>query len=275
MSLFGRRAVVQVDEGSTALTIEGLDVSFKIELDSRQFGKAQIDVFNLNEEHRRKLSDSKTVDVALSVGYVGQPLERLCKGTLRDVLSKYDPPDWITTLRTGDGDKASKLRTNRSYGAGTPMDKVWKDLVDKLKDSLDVGNAIEAFQNGQFTNGITELLHGGATHGLAIDELRKIGTSAGLDVSVQEGELIITQAGQPLETTAIVLSPDTGLIGSPQPAPNKRLKCRALILPGLKPKRKIEIKRASVTGLYVIEKAIYTGSTFANDWYADLECREF
>jgi hypothetical protein len=275
MSLFGRRAIVQIDTGARGLRVEGLDVSFAIDLDTKNFGKAEIKIFNLNRDHRQQLEQSKTVDVELLVGYQDQSLDRLCMGTLRDVFSERDPPDWITTLRSGDGDKATKARINRSYPPGTPISKVWQDLVDGLgEQGILSGNAVEAFSKGEYTNGIKELLHGGVAFGPMLENLRKLASGKGLDVTIQEGELIVTPIGEALATSAIVLSPNTGLIGSPQPGPKKKLKCRALILPGLKPKRKVEIKSELVQGLYVIEKAKYTGDTAGNDWYADLVCKE-
>lgn len=274
MTLFGRRCVVVLDADGRALRVEGLTVRFNIELDVKNFGKAKIEVINLNAEHRKRFEESKDVDVELLVGYVDNALERLCKGTLRDVYSQYDPPEWVTVLRTGDGDKASKVRANRSYSPGTPLSSVWKDLVDSLKGQVDAGNAIAAFSKGQYANGIKELLHGGAVHGSALDNIKRLASGAGLDVTIQEGELVVTEIGQPLATSAIVLSADTGLIGSPQPGPKKKLKCRSLILPGLKPKRQIEIRSKLTTGVYTILKAKYTGDTSSNDWYADLECQE-
>jgi len=104
-------------------------------------------------------------------------------------------------------------------------------------------------------------------------QLREMAKSANLDLSIQEGELLLTQVGQPLSTTAVVLSPTSGLIGSPQAGTKGEVKARALLLPGLKPKRQVEIKSELVSGMYVITKAKYTGDTSGNDWYADIICK--
>jgi len=270
VTLFGRRCVVQVD----TLRIEGLDVRFTIELDEKLYGKAEISIFNLNRDHRKKLEDAKDVDVELLAGYQNNTLELLCAGTMREVFSQRDHPDWITTIKTGDGDKASSARLNRSYSAGTQKSTLWKDLVDAIKATgIGAGNAIEAFENGEYANGIKELLHGGAVQGSAMGQLREMAKSANLDLSIQEGELLLTQVGQPLSTTAVVLSPTSGLIGSPQAGTKGEVKARALLLPGLKPKRQVEIKSELVSGMYVITKAKYTGDTSGNDWYADIICK--
>lgn len=275
MSIYGRRCIVTVDR----LKIEGLDVRFNVELGEKTYGKAEINVYNLNRDHRQQIEASKSVDVQLEVGYVGETLSVLFKGSLREIFSQKDPPDWVTTIRTGDGDKAQRARINQSYGRGTDMNTVIKDITDVLKEQgLGVGNALAAFKKGlsegSLTNGIQKALGGIVSQGPALDLLKKYGDSAKLDVDVQGGELIVTPRGRPLDATAIVLSAGTGLIGSPQKGVKGEMNVRALILPGLLPKRKVKIQSSLVDGLYVVKKAKYTGDTAGNDWYADLECKE-
>jgi hypothetical protein len=270
MALWGRRAVVQID----TLRVEGLDVRFAVEMNAKTYGKAEVSIFNLNKDHREKLEDSKSVDVELSVGYETTDLDLLFKGTLREIFSERDSSDWVSTLRMGDGDKASPARIARSYKSGTKKETIWKDLVDSLKTAgIDPGNAITMFQNSEYANGIKELLHGGAFHGSALPKLKGMARDANLDVSIQDGALVVTPLGEALETTAIVLGPDSGLIGSPKKGTKGELKIRALILPGLRPKRKIEIRKGPASGMYVIQKAKYKGDTSGNDWYADLVCK--
>jgi hypothetical protein len=117
-------------------------------------------------------------------------------------------------------------------------------------------------------------LSGGALQGSAWEVLKRQATSANLDVDIQGGKLVVTPRGRPLDTTAIVLSPSTGLVGSPQKGAKGTLKARALIVPGLLPKRKVDIRSSLISGLYQIGKVKYIGDTFGNDWYVDLECRE-
>lgn len=270
MSLLGRRCRVQVD----TLVIEGLDVEFVIELDAKNLGKAEIKVYNLNSEHRKQLENSKTVEVELQAGYVDQALDRLFLGTLRDVFSMHADQDWITTLRTGDGDKAGEVRINRSYTKGTKYSQLWKDVVQALKEKIKPGNALKAFSSGEFLEGIDEVLHSEVLQGDAMKELRRLATKAGLEFSIQDNEFVVVPIGQPVQASAIVLSPDTGLVGSPKKAPKGELKARSLIIPGLRPRRQVEIRSDLVRGVYVVQKVKYTGDTAGQDWYADLVCKE-
>jgi len=268
--LYGRKIRVDVDN----LRIENLNVSFDISYEKLDFGKAEIKIYNLNKTHRKAIEDSKSSTVSLSVGYEGTAYDRIFFGEMRRSFSEKKG-GWITTLQTGDGDKAAKSRINKSYRPKTPKRIVWADLVKALKSSgIGVGNAIQKFQSGSYQDGIDELIHGGASSGKTLKLLKKMARSAGLDVQIQDQELVISAVGEPLDATAVVLSPRSGLIGNPQKGVDGELKARALIIPGLRPKRLVQIESPSLSGLYVIEKSKYKGEIRGQDWYVDMECKE-
>lgn len=269
--LFNRRAVVEID----TLRIEGLDVRFSVSAEGGSLGKAEISVFNLNSEHRQEIEAKKAIEVSLLVGYRDTDLTRLFKGDMREAFSIRKAPNWVTTLRTGDGDTGTRARVNRSYKPGAPFGLAWKDVVEALEASgIGAGNAIVKFRDGKFKDKISEFLHGGAVQGDALKELRRLARGANLDVTIQDKELLVTNLGEPAATTAVKLTPRSGLISSPQRGAKGELKLRCLLVPGLKPKRKVQVESSLVSGLYVIKKAKYKGDTSANDWYADLECIE-
>lgn len=272
MTLFRRRAVLVIDD----LRIENLDVKFKVSSsDDGSLGKAEVSVFNLNRPHRKELEGKKNVPVSLLAGYEDQELAQIFKGTMRQVFSERDPPDWITTLRSGDGDGSAQTRVNKSYGPGSTFETMWRDAAKALEaDGLGLGNSLDFFKKGKFKEGITELFKGGNLQGSAMKELRRLAKGAKLEIAIQDNELVVTETGKPLGATAVLLSPSTGLVGSPTRGAKGELKARSLIIPGLKPKRKVQIESALVSGLYVIQKTSYKGDTSANDWYAEIECRE-
>jgi len=269
--LVNRVAAVEID----SLRVEGLDIRFKVSVDDANTGQAEISIFNLNEGHRTHIEKSKDLETTLLVGYKETALSVLFNGVMRQGYSVREEQDWVTTLHTGDGDKASKARINRSYPPGASFDVMWKDCIDALSaQGIGVGNALSFFSQGQAANGVTQLLHGGAVQGQALKEIRRMAKSFGLDIMIQDQELVVTKIDTPVETSAVVLTPGTGLISSPQKGAKGLLKVRSLIIPGLRPKRVVRVRSALVDGDYVIKKAQYTGDLSANDWYADLECTE-
>ena len=72
--------------------------------------------------------------------------------------------------------------------------------------------------------------------------------------------------------TSIVLSAETGLIGIPSIGENGVLSGTALLTPGLKPFRQVEIQGVgSVDGSYVVEKVKHRGRFFGSEWYSEFE----
>lgn len=269
--LYNRRVIVDIG----TLRVEGLNVSFDIAYEGLDFGKAEIKIFNLNRTNRKQIEESGTSSVSLSIGYENTPMDQIFKGEMRRSFSAKDGSDWVTTLQTGDGDKAAKARINRSYRAGTPKQAVLNDLLKNLNGvGIDAGNAKKAFASGSYKDGIDSVLSSVAKVGGTYDILKDLGRSAGLNVQVQDGELVVTKVGEPLEASAIVLSPSTGLIGTPQRGVKKEAKIKALIMPGLRPKRLVQVESPTLTGLYIIAKSKYKGEARGNDWYVDLECVE-
>ena len=273
MSLLGRRAKVLID----TLSVEGLDVSFDVTLQADNLGKATIQIYNLNRDHRSKIASVGSVDVSLSVCYIGYDLTSIFKGEIREASSRREGPDWITSLKSGDGDKVSAARVAKSYPPGASFDDMWKDAVKAVESAgIKAGNALEAFRKGVTKDGITTLLSGGVLQGPALKELRRLSRLNGLSVDIQNEELVVVPFGEPLDAEAIVLSPSSGLVGSPERAADSDgamvLKARSLIVPGLLPRRKVRIKSDLVDALYVVRKVQYKGDTAAQEWYADMEC---
>jgi hypothetical protein len=269
--LFKRRAIVEID----TLRIEGLDVQFTVRHENANFGKAEISIFNLNRTHRNQIAQQAAATTTLLVGYQNSALELLFRGTMREAFSHHDNTDWVTTLRTGDGDKAPKARINKGYRPKTPKSLVWQDLVSALQEvGIGVGNAIDDFDLAEFKDGLSELLRGGSFQGDAMTQIRKLARSANLDVQIQDQELVVTQIGTPLDAQAILLAPRSGLVGSPKKGAKGELLVKSLIIPGLRPKRLVKIESPTESGIFVIKSAKYKGDTSGQDWYAELECVE-
>lgn len=277
MPVFGRSAYVKID----TLKVEGLDIRFDVTLQANNLGKAVIEIFNLSEAHRKQLEKAKDLDVELCVAYDTQTPLTLFKGVVRQAKNKKQGVDWISILESGDGDKAQKAHVSTSHPPKTDLEVVWKDIVKQIEGfGVKAGNAAAAFKKaiseGKLKDGVSQLVEGLAIHGPALQELKKIARRGQLDVEIQNGELVVIPFNTAAETLAIVLSPTTGLIGSPEKMVDKDgksyVQVRSLILPGLLPRRKVKVDSALVKGTYMVRLAQYTGDLSGQDWYADLEC---
>lgn len=290
VTLLDRRCTVDIGITGASLHIEGLTVRFQVEA-GQNLGRAKIEIVNLNEFHRKQLESAAHslnsagqpvgVSVVLSAGYAEGALTALFNGQCREVSSLRQAPDWVTHLSTGDGDVASQCRFSDRALSGTQKIVIFQRMVDSLtKAGVGPGNALQAFAAGNFAQGVDTILHGKAYHGPTLPQIQKMCADAGLEAIIQDGNLLVTPVGAPLQIPAIVLNKDTGLIGSPQAGSRSTdkeskltvTKARALIVPGLRPKRQVQIQSDLVNGLYQIVKARYTGDMRGTDWYADIEC---
>jgi hypothetical protein len=267
--LFDRKVRVQVDE----YVIEELDVAFEIvkSLSAQTPNSAEIRIWNLNAEHRKRLQELEKVYVSLEAGYVGGT-SLLFRGDLRDVLSTREGSEWITTVTSDSGRLARKRRILKSFAPGATVQDVLTAAAKAMGVRLGntaaktVSAKIQGTQASKFFNGY-------ALAGAIEGELDRLARSCGLEWSIQEDELQFLDQGKPLQELGIELTPDTGLIGSPEPGNKGITEARCLMIPDLFPGRRIRITSEHVTGIYRAETTKHTGNTAERDWYVDLELR--
>jgi hypothetical protein len=133
----------------------------------------------------------------------------------------------------------------------------------------------------QLGSGI-ELVAGGGTYpegtvlsGQAHRELDRVVRSVGLTWSIQDGNLMLKQSGQPLETTAYLLSTSSGLLETPSKDSDGLISAKALLIPDLYPGRKVVVESRDLDAQTFVKKVRYAGNTFSNEWYAELELEEY
>lgn len=293
MRLYGRRAVITVDLATNAATSaqasasgvspalevtcgkDGFDCHFDILKDlTGKPNKGQIDIFNLNEEHRTSLSERAAkgpVRVKLEAGYVdGTSL--IFAGDLRVLYHERKGPDWMTHIESGDGDRiAATARIFKSWAPGTPVSTVIKDVAA----ALDIGEGnVRAATAGVLLEGVGTTFPGGtAASGPAFKELERICRSAGLEWSIQDGTLQFLVGEKALNATAVSVTPSTGLVDTwkiHQTKNGKVIKLRTFIIPNLFPGRKMQLEDKTV---WRVQRAHYHGGTVEKDWYIDIEGR--
>jgi len=222
-------------------------------------------------EHRKRLQELETVYVSLEAGYVGGT-SLLFRGDLRDVISTREGTDWVTTITSDSGRRARKRRILKSFAPGATVENVLNAAAKAMGVRLGntaaktVSAKIQGTQASKFFNGY-------ALAGAIEGELDRLARSCGLEWSIQDDELQFLDQGMPLQEMGIELSPDTGLIGSPEPGNKAITEARCLMIPDLFPGRRIRITSEHVTGIYRAETTKHVGDTAGHDWYVDLELR--
>lgn len=267
MPLFDRRAVLQVE----GRDLSGLRLSFDVELNLKgRPNSAKITIYNLSEDTRRVISQAEAARVVLLAGYETTQPHAIFIGQLREVEHKIVGADWVTKIESGDGVPRS-ARISASFGKGAGVDRILTELVRQIGSSgIGAGNSARIAQQirGRSIGSGGLALSGSAD--VALDGLLE---PLGLEWSIQGQQLQILERGKARQVRAVVLSPDTGLVGTPEKLEKQRARARALLIPGLDPGLTIRLESRDLTGFYRVDSARYTGDTRGQAWYADIEMR--
>lgn len=257
-----------------AVVVRNLRVTFDIEKNLKQDpNTCEVKVYNLSEASRGELQ-VKPLHIRLDAGYDGKT-ERLFEGDLRFSQSKRQPTGWETTLQVGDGDRAHRYaRINKSFASGVnvrdAIGEVAKSMGLKVPASIAEARELAA----QFTSGLS-------LRGPSQAELAKLLRPHGFSHSIQDGRLQILRGSQAREVEAIVISQDTGLIGSPEfGTPDDKggpptLSLKTLLKPAVSPGGLIVVESQAISGTFRVERVTHSGDTHGPEWYTAVEAKEF
>lgn len=278
--LFGRQIVITVD----TLRVSGLRMAFEVQRNLRRDpNTAALTVYNLSAESRSKLQQ-RLVRVTIEAGYPDN-IAQVFRGTMRNVMSTREGVDWITKMEAGDGDLAT-ARVNRSFRTATYKQAVLA-VADVFTSSLGLGlgNLVEEIDRSTLAS--SWAARPVVLRGPAAEVFDRFMGAAGLEWSVQDGQLQVVALGQAFGTTAVLLTPSTGLIGAPEigEASTGRkkksggtqkhpvVKARSLMQPDIVPGRRVDLRSEHVTGLFRCELARISGDNWGQDWYVDMELK--
>jgi len=279
---YQRAYTVQVDtiKFGTESPLEhgALDAVFNVVKDkTKEPNQCNLQVFNLSQQHRDQLADLTGAFVVVEAGYQDDVVQ-LYRGVTREIFSEQQGSDWVTTLTSGDGEKAfRRARVNESFAPGSKLPDVLRRLVRALKDEgVDAGNAdqriTELQLSGKLTEAGNEFINGTVLSGKAVDHLDLLLRSVDMEWSIQDGEFQLLNLGQFLEGFAVVLNPDTGLVGAPSVGNDGILHGRALLNGTVVPGKQLQVESPSLpAAFYKCSRAEYLGDTSGQDWYVDFE----
>ena len=182
-------------------------------------------------------------------------------GDVVKTVQKIESPDIITTIEVADGDnKYRNARLEKGYPPNTKLNPVFDDLEKSIGLSRGVR---EGVPEKTYAHGLT-------LSGLSRDHLDVLTRSNGLEWSVQDETLQIIPEGQGTSESLILLSPDSGLIGSPNKT-KKGVEFISLIQPKLRPGRRVQVDSRLVKGIFKIRKVTHEGDSHEGDFLSKCE----
>ncbi len=316
---FNRRVEIKVD----TLDIKGLHASFRVVTTlKKEPNTCELTIYNLKQDNRDRIAQATSPIVEIKAGYSGREsasgtlaaasavtsafdaseesddagFGTIFLGNVRDADSGYEPPDWITSLESGDGERATRFsRINRSFASGTSLAVVMNEVAAAM--DVGIGNAAQKALSGNLLDAGSEFLNSVTMSGQASREMDRITKSAGLEWSIQGGVLQVLDPGKPLEDISVVIKSDTGLIGSPTIGNDGIIRFRTLLNSDIVPGRQIEMSSKVLGGgadigviedidfglglgaespssRFRCERVEYLGSNFGSDFFCDVEATE-
>lgn len=257
-----------LDLDTTRLNI-GFTVERNLDLEPSTL---QATVFNLNPSIQESLKDRQWT-VTLKAGY-GEDAGVIFKGDVRFVRHRREPPLIATDIEADDGGDASKVVVKRHFAKGTTVGTVFQWLQEQT--GLGVGNVTRITQINK-PDGLPDRLANGITvSGLAMEELGDLANSRGAVLSSQNNEVIVLRPGEALPgASTTFISPETGMVGYPYVDNEGILTLNHRLSPKITPGAKLQVDNAAYVagGPYVVERAVYSGSLWSDDFNVEIEGR--
>jgi len=208
--LFDRvyRLLVGKKGDAKGIEITDLRIEFDIEKSAKKNpNKGSIKIYNLAKATRTELEKPGTRCV-LYAGYKDQDGPQLIfNGDVTFAWTQFKLPDVITELELGDG--ASEIRDTTisvGYDKGVKSKQILQDAAKKMDTPLVVpSNLAERVWE-----------HGVSFFGPVRTLLDKVTKGSNSEWSIQNGNLQVIEKGMVTTRQGIVLSADSGLIGSPE-----------------------------------------------------------
>lgn len=303
--LFNRTASLVIGkEGGSGKELSGLRFSFSIQKGATKSpNKCTVKVWNAAPDTRKLIEVIGNV-LILKAGYsedIGAVT--IFAGDVIRSLTVREGPDWITEIEMQDGFMEFRdAKVSISLAKGATTLQAIKAISAKF--GLPVRPLPAGVADKQYAAGF-------AFVGRVRDAMDKACNHMGLEWSIQNREIQILKKGGVLKQKALVLSPDTGLVGSPaqesktmtekaaakegvtanQPGVRKTTerdkdgevqemlqvlgyKVKTLLQPTVEPGGYVQIKSAGIAGeFFRVEELTHVGDTHGNEWHTDLTLR--
>ncbi len=279
MSLLAERRVRAI-VGSTL--VDGLRVQFKVRKTvEKRPNECELSITNLTATQRAAMQ-AKGIALIVEAGYA-TTIAQIFSGQTRYVSSAHPGADWVTKIQSGDGERAYRWEiVNESFKPGTTVAQVFGRIAPAT--GLDVQDAIDKVRElitEQFTQGYTAF-------GKVSKQIDRLLKGRGLEWSIQDGKLQVTEIDKPTAGNAVLLSPSTGLIDSPSygspaasekpepgviaPKSNKQiLKVKSLLQPRIRPGALIRVESEEIKGNFRCQSVDHTGDTHGQEWYSEAD----
>jgi len=268
--------------GGNAKILTGLRIVFNVDkTEGKDPNTARIEIYNLSEA-TRNLIDKNDQFIILNAGYLdGDGEELVFIGNIKSITHTIKKPEVITVITASDGDNALfNSKISISHDRGVSGDTILEQVLKAIPLSSNLSTI--SYTSKSYANGF-------AFAGLAKDALTKITKFLELEWSIQNNEIRLIPFDGDDKTIAVRLTPETGLIGSPERLTGSTRKAkglskkdksgwkfRSLLQPKINPSNKVVVQSREIPNesTFTVYTVTHIGDTHGPEWETVTEVRE-
>lgn len=254
---------------------------------------AYIRVYNLNDDTVNRFNQKEFTQVVLQAGYPGN-FGIIFRGLIAQArFGRESQLDSYVDLTAADGDEAYNFASIvlPLTAGGNYAQRAIAGFLQSMKNTQ---QQISAGYIPQFTGDGN--VRGVTSWGCVKDELREFSKDYGMSWSIQDGQLTMIPNDAYVPGEAVVVSNQTGMIGTPEQTQNG-VRVKMLLNPSVKIGQVLQIQgtinqyrfsldqgsiasnmnlarsiKTNAQGLYYTMVANHSGDSRGNTWYTDVTC---
>jgi hypothetical protein len=280
--------LVSTDSGK-ALDLSQLRIKFSVKQSSAETpNAAEIRVYNLSAETAIQVQ-SEFKNVILQAGYNGN-FGVIFQGNIKQVIiGRESQQDTFIDIIAGDGDLAYNFAiVNTSLAAGsTQNDQIAAAVASMAKLGVTAGG------NSTVKSGVRRP-RGKVMFGNSRNYLREAAATTRNAWSIQNGQIVYVPIASYLPGTAVLITDQTGMIGTPQQT-TQGVNVKTLLNPFIKISGRIQLDNKTVqllkvnltltpgsttnvatklssNGIYFVLAVEHNGDTRGIEWYTNVIC---
>jgi len=267
MTQFLRNTYLRIGiPGEDGLEVRGLRIAFEVvKQDGQPLNTCKLTVYNATvttSQATRRLGTT----LQLYAGY-GDAAGLIFLGDVTRSGYFKERPETRLELESGDGQAARTKSASLSLKGEQPVDGILGQLAQIAGLSLDT-SAVDAAVSMPSAGGVN-------LNGQVLTQVNRVARANRFDWTIEDGRIVVTPRGAATQLPALVVSPSTGMVGSPAPGEGGRITVKMLLNPEARLRRIIKLESAEYNGYYLIRRVRHAGdSGWAAEYYTEVECTE-
>jgi hypothetical protein len=265
MTQFIRNTYLRIGiPGEDGLEINGLRIAFEVvKQDGQPLNTCKLTVYNANLTTSQATRREGTT-LQLYAGY-GDAAGLIFLGDITRSGYFKERPETRLELESGDGQAARTKSASLSLKGEQPVTGVLDKLAELAGLSLDT-SAVDTSVSMPSTSGIT-------LNGQVLTQVNRVARANRFDWTIEDGRIVLTPRGAATTLPALVVSPSTGMVGSPSPGEGGRVVVKMLLNPEVRLRRIIKLESSDYNGFYLVRRVRHAGdSGWATEYYTEVEC---